>query len=249
MKKSLSYLSFLLAIGAIFAAGCQNKDQGIKTPEGENPSASTDPTKVDAPAPKTDTEDVTAEMKNDGYMYYGLGSTKKLVYDFTLNGTTEEGSQVTEYLGKQESTPTYKMSRTGSLSDMGDETLQLTEKGIMLTDTSMGKLGASVVALPAKLAVGDTWNTSQSITRVDGKELKMEVSYKVEKMGKITVPAGEFDCVTISSKGTTEMDGKKSPFSGSVSYSKGVGVVKLQIDPPSGTSTNGGAVVILKKVE
>lgn len=247
MKKSLVYLSFILAIGALFATGCQNKDQGIEAPKGGESPAGT--SENSTPAPKTDAEDVTAEMKNDGYMYYGLGNSKKLVYDFTLNGTTEEGTQVTEYQGKQDGVPTYKMTRTGSLSDMGDETLQLTEKGIMLTDTSMGKLGESVIALPAKIAVGDTWNTSQTITRVDGKELKMEVTYKVEKEGKVSVPGGEFDCITISSKGTTEMDGKKSPFSGTVSYSKGVGVVKLQIDPPAETSNSSGAVVILKKVE
>lgn len=250
MNKSLSLLALSLAVCGLLLVGCQGNNTPAKAGTDSTATSDNKPTNEPKVEPaKTDAEDVGEAMRHDAYQYYGLGNQKTLVYDFSINGTTEEGTQKCEYQGKVNDKPTYKMVRSGSLSRLGDESLELGADGVSLSGTSMGELDKAALALPATVEIGKSWETKQSITRLDKKVLKIDVTYKVEKMEKLTVPAGDFDCVTLSAKGVNTIDGKNEPFSGTVSYAKGVGIVKLTIDGKDQNSEQSKAVVTLKKVE
>lgn len=244
--KKLAPLSILAAL-LILTVGCAPEAKK-ETPE---PAATTGGTEDGSTTvtKKSDAEDVGDELRHEAYQYYGLGNTKVLVYDLTMNGATEEGRQEVNYQGMVESVPTYVINRTGSLSQLGNETLQLKSDGVLLSSTTMGDLNEPVIALPADVAVGKAWSDTRVITRVDGKVLEMTSNYKVEKSEKVTTPAGDFETLVIVSDGTIKHDGKTEPFRGQIYHAKGIGTVKLSISTGAANSDAAATVVTLKAIE
>lgn len=244
--KKLVHLSFLIALVASIA-GCNPEAKATPGENGKKPEATTPDEQTVVKL--SDAEDVGDDLRHEGYQYYGLGNDKVLVYDMTMNGTTEEGKQEVKYQGLKDGVPTYIISRIGSLSQLGDETLQLKPEGVLLSETTMGSLNESVIALPQDVAVGKSWSDTRQITRADGKILEMTSNYKVDKMEKLTVPAGEFECLHIISTGTIKHDGKTDKFTGDIYHAKGIGTVKLSINAGSQTEERSGTVVTLKAIE
>lgn len=250
MKKLVFLLPVFLAVAL---AGCQNNAPATtKTDDTTTSSNSTDKpsdtTQVAEPR-KTDANDVGPELRHAGYEYYGLGCMDDLVYDLELNGVFEKGKQTVNYQGLVDGVPTYVINRTGSLSQLGSETLQLKKDGVVLTEASLGKLSEPVIALPADVAVGKTWTVPQKIVRSDGKVLEMTANNKVDKQEKIKVPAGEFDCLHVVTTGTIKFDGKSQPYVADCYYAKTVGTVKLTITSTAEGDKKQTTVVTLNSVE
>lgn len=246
MKKLLPILPALLAL-AFLSVGCTKPEDGKDKPGTTTGSTNAGEDGGDAVVKKSDAEDVGEELRHDAYQYYGLGNNKTLVYTLKLQDVEEEGEQEVAYQGLIDGVPTYKILRTGALSDLGDETLQLSEEGVKLSETSIGEVAEPSLALPAKIAVGDTWEDTQTITQRDGKDLVMKSSYKVEKEEKLTTDAGEFDTIYISSNGTITYDGSTRTFTGRINYAKGIGPVKLVIDAQTGENNETSSTVVTLK--
>ena len=246
MKKLVPVIPFLFAIAVI--VGCGPKDVKATSTTTTGTTTGTTTPEDEPEVVKSDKDDVSAELRHAGYEYYGLGNTQPMVYDFEFNGTVEEGKQQVKYQGMVDGVPTYKIERTGALSQMSSETVKLRPEGVFISETGLGPMDTEVKALEANLEVGKSWETSNVVTRADG-NVTMKSSYKVEAQKKITTPAGEYDCLVIKSTGTVSTSEKTEKFTGTLYVAKGVGTVKLVINANDQNGKPTENVITLKAIE
>src|SRR6188474_1694714 len=127
--KSLSLYSSIVFILGFAAFGCTKKDDATK-------SDSTSPNTAAPQAPAVATvgrsgagdtglpiEQVPAELKTEGYEYYGLSHGAPIEFEVLMpNGTTPEtGSAVTKLTAVKDGVATFITERTGPLESLGAE--------------------------------------------------------------------------------------------------------------------------------
>ncbi|MDI9638939.1 hypothetical protein QPK87_27965 [Kamptonema cortianum] len=207
---------------------------------GKKADADTDPKtgtskSTEAPAPKI--EDIPEELKHAGYKYYGLGSSTKMTFSMAVEGSVQEGTQTSQFAGMSDGKAVFNIVRDGVLATMGNEKYMVNSDGVFITgrgsDEQPEVFAEPVLALPADAKVGATWSTKLTTKDVNGAEVQLNTSEKVVKQEKIKVPAGEFDCIVVSTTGTMTVGGKSGKISGTGWYAAGTGPVKLEIIRPN----------------
>lgn len=248
MNRILVFLVALVSLGLI--TGCQpEKKEDPKT----NPETSTTDPAANDPGDevpeevKDDSADLTPELKTSAFEYYGLDNKSAQTYTLQFKGSTEEGTQQVKYQGMVDGAPTYKIVRTGSLDQLGDETVTVKTDGVHLVQSSMGTLDAPSLALPADVAPGKKWTSKQSITNATNQKTEFTMNYEVTGTEKVTTKAGDFDCLVVKSTGTLSQGGKDTKFTGTVWHAKKVGTVKLELDTTDANGDPTKAIITLIK--
>ncbi|MES1228239.1 MAG: hypothetical protein ABUL72_06170, partial [Armatimonadota bacterium] len=195
-----------------------------------------------AAAPK-----VPDSLKTDGYYYYGLDNTKPLTYSVTNEGKTTDGVQTTQ-LKSADKDAVFAISRTGSLTDMGDEDLLVKADGVYLTRSTWGPVEPMMKSLPDKMTEGATWKTSSSMKGVDDRTTILEATWTIGKAEKLKVEAGEFDTVKVTGVGTLTVDKVPHPLNAEGWYTKPLGAVRLIVNVKDDQGKDKKSVVELKKV-
>jgi hypothetical protein len=227
MKKCL----FLLALATIGLAGCNPPAASTPTPKPEDPKTTTSPGSTPATEPVAKVEDIPANLKTDGFNYYGLGCTKTLSYKMTQQPNTGEktGTQKVVYKGVRDGNPTFTIERDGELSILGNDEVIVKADGVYSTFAAATKIDPPMLNLPAKIEVGSTWPSQQTVKNTEGKEIKIDMSNKVVRKEKVKVAGGEFECFVTSTTGSMQTDDKIT-VNGTTWYAPGFGVVKLVIN-------------------
>lgn len=223
-SQSLILIAAVLAASLISTA-CQPK------PKADNPSTTNKPG-VTTPEPSLEPQDpatIPEKFKHDGFYYYGLNDGKELTYEFEFNGSKSKGTQKSVYVGMQNELPHFRIERSGALSSMGVDDVEVREDGVYLVSVREQALEKAALALPAQLEVGKTWTLEQNLTAGDGKSVSSTGTQKIVKQEQLKTPAGMFDTYVITLDGKMTMDGKTEPVSGKAWYSKEVGTVKLEV--------------------
>ncbi len=206
MRKLTSLIIFAALTLGLFA--CQPETEGKQTPD---KPATTGTTGTATPEPK---QEVPENLKHEGYQYYGLALADELTYDFDYNGSKRQGKQKQTYNGFTDGKPRFTIERAEALSNLGTDILEIREDGVYMVSSREQVLETPILALPAKMEIGKTWEVSQKLKDAQGNEVTLKASNKIEKQEKVTTPAGACDCLVVSMNGTLTVQGKTQKVSG-----------------------------------
>ncbi|MGE0002372.1 MAG: hypothetical protein AB7F50_05945 [Fimbriimonadaceae bacterium] len=210
---------------ALTLAGCAPKAAEVA-------GAGATPKPGEAPAEKSFV--VPEELKNDAYVYYGLGNTEEMTYEMVQGKgmAPQEGTQTMRTKsGAKDGKMVFSTVRSGGMSGMGDEELSLEKGGLYLTFGSIISPTEPSLVLPSKLDVGTTWKTDTTMTsNTANTTVKMKGTSKVEKSETIKVKAGTFDTLLIIQTAEADNNGAKGTMSAKGWYAKDVGIVKMNLE-------------------
>ena len=224
-NKSLWILGFgLLAL----VAGCSQTGGTTATTAGTagGTSAISEPTK---PEPA---KEVDAGLKNEAFAYMALDKATEYTYSLQrMEGIkATEGTQVVTMSESGPEKAVFSITRAGAMSDLGNEDVEARKDGIYQLKMAMGELDKPMLVMPGDVKEGSSWPSEFTLDKVEGsKKVVFKVDNKAEKIEKVKVPAGEFDCLKVTTIGTMTVDGKVSNLDSSAWYAKNIGSVKLEI--------------------
>ncbi len=220
-------IAFLVLLG-IFAIGCGDKPK-VSGENGGVTSGATEPT----PDPV-----VPDNLKHAGYDYQGLENSDLMTYDVTFGELpTEEGTQQVTLEKVEGGIATYKVARTGGLSRLGVDTVELTVDGVNMVASSMGLLKEPSKLMLADATVGTKWETRLDMDNLQSgtQSVTSKIVNTVEGTKSVTVPAGTFDCLVVNTTLQSISTGSPNPSQNTTStvkmssyYAKGIGIVKLR---------------------
>jgi hypothetical protein len=171
-------------------------------------------------------------LKNSAYDYKGLGNDSLRTYTATFpKQPTEDGTETVRLEKVEDGKATFIIERTGALSSLGTETVELSTKGVTTVAASSGVV-TPMLELPADLHVGSSWTDKFESTQA-GTTVKATVNLKAVREEKLKVPAGEFDCIVIENVMDATVTGGTADVNGTAKttitayYAKGIGIVKL----------------------
>ena len=203
----------LLALTALAATGCR-------------------PSGADAPGVVADAPPGLPEsLKNDAFEYYGLGNDKPVRLEIVENGLPNIGTKTVRLEGIKGDKATYTLHQDGGLSGQGDITLSLEKDGIYTMKSSVGRLKAHSLEMPAKLEVGGGWKDHTEMS--DGK-IVLDNDLKIVGKERVSTPGGTFDeALHVTSTGGGTMGGGPIDLATESWYVRGLGAVKqiLRITP------------------
>jgi len=194
------------------------------TPATPSPSAPSGPAPTEGQVPDT--------LKTDGYHYYGLGYSKPMNLEISISdqpNSTVSGTQTISLKEIKDGVPTYKIERTGPLAKLGAQEVELKPDGIYNTASTVAKVSAKDLEMPAKLTPGSTW---KSHTEVDQGTTKMvnDSVFKVGGIEKVQTKAGEHEGLVITSTGVGTVGDKKVHTTSKSWYVKDLGGVKTVLN-------------------
>lgn len=231
----LSFCLLTLVVGP--ACSPQDKSSGTKeTVATDDGGKSTAPEsgdeKKDAPSEEAaDPATIPPNLKTDAFAYYGLDNSKPLKFEMTASGQSPmSGEQTVKFLGMKDGKATYNVERTGDLAaNMGSQEMELSEKGLFVTSTTMGSIGEPTLELPSTLKAGDTWKLDQKLETTGGQTIETKSVYKVVGVQKVKTKGGDFDALLITATGPATYAGNTVQMEMKAWYAKGYGAVKSEI--------------------
>lgn len=217
-------------------------------PEPVKPKPGTGDSQNGGKTPEAANEPVPDALKHEGFKYYGLDVAAEQTYEFDMDGSKREGGQKLSYKGLKDGKPQFMIERSGALAQIGTESVEVREDGVYIVATDrMQTLKSAMMALPAKLESGKTWDITEDVKDDLGNDVKMKATNKIEGQEKLKTPAGEFDCMVVSMTGTLETQGKKQTVSGKTWFAAGVGTVKLKVESKTGADKPTSYTITLTK--
>ncbi len=236
-----THIAFALLLGAALigpaVTGCAKKDEGKAPPVAEAPPSGNEPKPVSGSeqSPKgLPISSVPADLKHEAFDYYGLENLAPMEFEVvsTALTTVESGTATTTLSAVEGGVAKFITARTGTLSQMGDEEVEVRKDGVYNTKIGGHPIEPAQLVLPVDLAVGKTWTTSGKVTAQTPQGLKtfdQKFSYRVVGPEKVKTKAGEFDSLKVLANGTITLDGKKNQSEVVAWYVKRMGTVKMEI--------------------
>ena len=231
--------TFILAIASIAfgLTACNNdKKETVKPVDEVSTTGGTE-----TPEPKAE---MPVDLKHEGFKYYGLENSASLTYEFDMDGNKREGEQKQTYDGMVGGKPQFTIERAEALTQLGTEVVEVREDGVYIVTSRGKKLEQPLLALPAKMEVGKTWDINQKMEDPNGNTVEMKANSKIEKQEKVKTPDGDYDCMVISMTGTLAMSGKTHKVSGKTWFAPGIGTVKLQVTSQPGDGSKASSYTI-----
>ncbi len=227
MKTARTAILVLVALGLV---GCNNEPKAADPGNGGGIKTGV--------APEEAKPQVPDALKHAGYQYQGLGNSDLMTYDVTFGDLPmEEGTEQITVEKVEGGTATFKVARTGGLSRLGVDTVELTADGVTMVASSMGLLKEPSKLMLADTAVGTTWETKLNMDNLQNgtQSIESNIKNKVSRMESVKVPAGTFECLVVettlesTSKGAPNpSQNKKSTVKMTSYYAKDVGIIKLR---------------------
>jgi hypothetical protein len=205
-----------------------------QTPSGNGGRSTTDPVAKPAaepsPSGSPSVDSISAELKHEGYEYYGLGNTEPMDLEYvTGQGVgTVTGSQVVKLKEVKDGEAIFTIERTGGLADLGNEEISLGKDGVYTTSSSMGTLAEPTLNMAAKLTPGARWKSSSKLDSPRG-EFSVTSDYTVVGTRKVKTKAGEREALLIRSTGKGTLNGQSVRMETKGWFVRGRGGVRLEL--------------------
>ncbi len=198
------------------------------TPPAE--SNAVDSTTKVAQNPSPPVSQIPAELKHEGYAYYGLGFNSPMNMEIvtTGGGGTRTGSQTTTLKEMKNGAAIFSIERTGGLAELGSMEVRLEKSGIFVQSSPLAKIGPNDIEVPANLKLGTHWLSTSEIDK-PGQKIKIVSTFKVVRSEKIKTKLAAYDALLITSTGTGTMNGEKISMDTKSWYVKDRGNVKAVI--------------------
>jgi hypothetical protein len=239
MRRFTSLIIFAALTLGLFA--CNNDSKGVTTPDKGSETGTTGTTIPEAK------QEVPENLKHEGYQYYGLEVKDEQTYDFDYNGSKRQGMQKETYLGLTDGKPRFSIERAEALSNLGTDVVEVREDGVYMISSREQALETPMLALPAKMEIGKSWDITEKLKDINGNEVTLKASNKIDGQEKITTPAGSFDCLVVSMSGTLVTQGKTQKVSGKTWYAAGTGTVKLTVSTTGADGKPSNYTITLSK--
>lgn len=175
-------------------------------------------------------------LKHDGYEYYGLGVSGKMVYSFQQDkqAPVEVSQSISLKSVDGEKKAVFEILREGFPGGNVTDTVEAASEGVFSVSTSQGVFKKPSRELPQKLSPGFTWDINAELEQGGTTQMKIQAQQKVQPTEKIKVAAGEFECVPVALSGTFSGQGVEAKIVGKTWYAKGVGMVKQEVTRSAG---------------
>jgi hypothetical protein len=209
---------FLIPLAALAVFGCNQADPDAAA-QGNGAKDSPKAVALDA------------ALMHDAYDYNGLGSKDELVYDFVpaTGNPPEEGASVVDGPKQGDGEATFTIMRSGSLAQLGDDTVAVRKDGVYLVEGSAASPDKPTLLMPASVEVGTVWDLDLRLTN-QGSSVEMTGKNKVERAETIEVPAGKFDTLLVSQSAVLKTSDSTGNVAAKTWYAKGVGIVKMTLE-------------------
>ena len=241
----MRYRHLIIALSLLAVlTGCRN-NESVKADEKDSNGKQSTSTSVSQ-------DGVLESLKNDAYLYSGLGQVQKLTYQGKLSPFTtgDFGEQTVSWAKNEDGSSIFTIKRNGILEGLGTETVRLDEKGVYLIGTSAGSLVEDAWILPSTFKVGTEWETDL-ILDMPGKLTTLKTTSKVVRKETITVPAGEFECLVVESDivmTTDEPDTGVGNLKGVSYYAANYGEVRMEVTGENHLGDNVDIFIALVKI-
>ena len=169
-------------------------------------------------------------LKSDAFEYYGLGNDKPVRLEIVENGMPTSGTKTIKLDKIEGGKASYVLRQEGGLAAQGDITLSLEKDGIYAMKSSVSKLKAHSLEMPAKLEVGGGWKDHTEM----GDRIVLDSDLKIVGKERVSTPGGTFDeALHVTSKGGGTMGEGPIELETEMWYVRGLGAVKqiLRITP------------------
>lgn len=233
--KILPNSAIFLFCAAILAA-CAPTETAMPDAQGGKPPTATSgepkaPETVSEEAPGKSTADIPAELKTDGYAYFGLENSKEQTFVQKGGAASEaEAGQQTIYLGLVDGEHTFKTVRTGASAAIGDSELVVRKDGLYTSKVGGSKLDKLSLEVPADLKVGSSWRSNSSFKiKMDGadKVVSQNMTFKAVAIEKVKTKVGDFDAIKVVGNGTMTVGDRKGQNQSTMWFVKDVGLVRM----------------------
>lgn len=220
-------LTILIPLGFL-VWGCSSSPSTDATAGNGTPSPS--PSTPTAP----DRSQLSKELMNDAYHYYGLSNPKPVDYSMTYGSakmpTTATGSVTATLTEIAADHAMFDVQYTGELEPvLGSMTLELRKDGIYVRETSLGKVKKDQLEMPGNLAPGSEWKSNSEVEKTGGTVLKQDTRYKVSGPVDVSTPVGKYKALLIKATGTISQGGSPGRITFEAYYVKDRGLVKQEI--------------------
>ncbi len=217
---------WLIPTFAILAIGCNN----ATTAKTEDPKETVPSVTSKGPeaTPAVDPASVPAELKHEGYEYYGLGAEKPINMEIvsSAGNAIQTGEQSVKLKSVEGGKAIYEITRTGQLGQqLGNMEVRVEKDAIYVHSSPIATVGEKDIELPASLAPGSTWKT-RTIVKQDGQTMDVTNDFKVEGVEKLKTKVGEYDALLVTSKGSGTVQGQKLRMETQSWHVKGRGNIK-----------------------
>ena len=210
-------------------------DTGKKTGEGAATTGDTSQPS-DMPPPGMPLSSVPADLQTEAYHYYGLdrAEPEKLVLK-RKDQPDSTGTQYVRLTKVGDMVATFEATRTGDLSLLGSETLELRKDGIYGVAMSTGTISRPSMELPSNPTPGRIWPADEEVSTGTDK-LSIKGTYKVLGTEKVHTVAGDLDALHVHMDAQFKSGSQQGTMKEDAWYVKGYGAVKLSIvqKPKSG---------------
>jgi hypothetical protein len=238
---------FLVIVGLIFVSvGCSKPPAVTVTPPAPTPAAKPpDPTTdtagavADSGTPSTPTAspaptlaDVSADVKTEGFKYYGLDNPKPVNLEVARSDakTVSTGTAIATLKQIKDGKAIFTLQHTGGLSALlGDEDDSAEKDGVYTISSTIANLSSNhTLALPAECTVGKTWNEDTKFTIKD-KTATQKTVYKIVGPTKVQTKAATYpDALLVTSSGDILVNDQVRKVSAKIWYVSGKGMVRTE---------------------
>lgn len=224
-----------IAVLIAFIGGCAPSTPPASTPppaaEGstEKPASGSETT-AEAKPSEGETQTSTgpafpeALKSRPDVIYGGLLETREREFAVNMNGEST-GTVRFEVSAVDGTTVRLKRINSGALAATGTESLEVNDKGLVVTGINPGKLTSPQMELPKNFAVGSTW-TQKGTFEMESGVFTQEATLKAVAQEKVKVRAGEFEAIRVTLTGSMTAGEIKGKMSATLWYAKNVGLVK-----------------------
>lgn len=223
-------LGLFLWVILVGLVGCQANKESAPDNSSANTTAKEAKPTSPAAVPEPVVPALPDSLKTTAYSFYGLGNTKKMLYEMTQGtGDPIDGSQSITLKNVEGSKAVFEIERVGLVGEGGTDTVELRPDGIWAVGSTQGKFDNPSLDLPAKCDPGVSWTVRSQITPTGQPPTKLEGIAKIIGMEKVTVPAGTYDALVVNLKANMSSGTVNAKIDGKTWYVKDIGMVQQSL--------------------
>ncbi len=189
-------------------------------------------TKTPPSAEKPKLETLAANLKHEGYEYYGLGNTTPLKMSLVQGARTLKGAQETELEEVKADGAVFRQAWTEELAMNGTSKVRVTPEGVFGIEAQGNALNPPQMEMPAKITPGFKWSSHTKLT-VNGETVESTDS-KIVGMKTITLGKKPHSVLVVTRSSKVDISGKKKVLDSTEYYEKGIGPVKVDVKVSGG---------------
>ncbi len=187
------------------------------------------PSQAENDKPGLPVDQVPKSLRTDAYEYFGLANMKAQDFEILSEGDpTRTGTQQLKLTEVKGDRAVFRVTRTGGLAPSGENDYSLRPDGVWSENSTLDPSMKPSVEIPNDLKPGKSWKTVIEVNTSSDK-IKQDMTFKVVGVETVKTPLATREALYIKGEGSAEMGGKKSSMTLKSWYTKGIGMIKMEV--------------------